>query len=415
MKAFKSFREERKAEIEAQLERFLEKISRKGSKKTRDSYFNSLLIFCSWMQKTPNEIVEVFRSGKMNVYEVLDNYVGWLMKQNLAPHSIKNYLTAVKRFLRMYDVEIINEKLKDKVDLPRMHRIVEDRAPTSEELAKACMHTNTRGKAFITMLASSGMRIGELLALKVKDVDFSKHPTTIRLRPETAKGKQKRICFISDEATEWLKKHLGENIKNKDAWLFPSTTRGFGKNRNREEQPMTYWNADAIFTNALEKAGIREKDEKGHDILHLHTLRKFFFTQMLSVLGREITEALMGHRQYLDLAYRRFTEDQLREFYLKGMNAVTILQPASVAQVNELRRRLEKAEAKLQEYKERLNGLTEAYKEEFRELIKTKEILYSKKEMNRYIEERAKELFWEMLTTLTAEDLEQILKQKKQT
>ena len=53
----------------------------------------------------------------MDVYEVLDNYVGWLIKQNLAPHSIKNYLTSVKRFLRMYDVEVINEKLKDKVDL----------------------------------------------------------------------------------------------------------------------------------------------------------------------------------------------------------------------------------------------------------------------------------------------------------
>jgi integrase len=70
---------------------------------------------------------------------------------------------------------------------------------------------------------------------------------------------------------------------------------------------MSYWNADTIFTNALKRAGLYRKDEYGRDVLHIHCLRKFFFTRMAPILGREVTEALMGHKVYLDAAYRRFT------------------------------------------------------------------------------------------------------------
>jgi hypothetical protein len=75
----------------------------------------------------------------------------------------------------------------------------------------------------------------------------------------------------------------------------------------------------------LKNAGLEEKDDQGRDTIHIHCLRKFFFTQMLQPLGRDIAEALMGHKLFLDSAYRRYTEDQMRESYLKGMEAVTIM------------------------------------------------------------------------------------------
>jgi len=33
----------------------------------------------------------------------------------------------------------------------------------------------------------------------------------------------------------------------------------------------------------------------------------------------------MGHKAFLDNAYRRFSEEQMRGFYLKGMTAVTVM------------------------------------------------------------------------------------------
>lgn len=41
------------------------------------------------------------------------------------------------------------------------------------------LHTNIRGKAVIATLASSGIRVVELLSLRVKDIDFSKRPIAV--------------------------------------------------------------------------------------------------------------------------------------------------------------------------------------------------------------------------------------------
>lgn len=79
------------------------------------------------------------------------------------------------------------------------------------------------------------------------------------------------------------------------------------------------------MANALKKAGLDNKDENNRDVIHVHSLRKFFFTQMLQPLGRDVAEALMGHKLFLDAAYQRYTLEDVGKFYLKGMNAVTIM------------------------------------------------------------------------------------------
>lgn len=335
--------------VRSQLDRFLEKAYRKSkSEKSKESYFNATYLFCKWLGKTPKEIIAAFKKGDMDVYRVLDYFVGYLSKQGSSPHTIKDYLTVIKRFLRVYDIEIINERLREKIDLHRAHVITQDRVPTQEKMKAILYSTDIRGKAIITMLASSGMRIGELVSLRIKDVDFSVRPTTIRLRAEITKDRQARICFISDEATNFLKGYLNERINNPEAYIFQGRHQGINPEGKRyargewENKPMTYWNADIIFTIAVKKAGIHEKDEHGRDIIHLHCLRKYFFTQMIPTVGREITEALMGHKQFYDSAYRRFAEDQMREHYLKGMKAVTILAPQQVVQPLDVRSRYSK-------------------------------------------------------------------------
>jgi integrase len=69
-------------------------------------------------------------------------------------------------------------------------------------------------------LASSSTRAGEALALRVKDIDFTKHPTRVYLRPEATKDRQERWCFIRDEATEFLKAYLGGRASQEDSYIF---------------------------------------------------------------------------------------------------------------------------------------------------------------------------------------------------
>jgi integrase len=118
------------------------------------------------------------------VYNLLDSYVCFLVDDlKLAPLTTIGYLSGVKRILRFSDVETNNDKLRLKLVLPKTRAITNDRITTVEELRLMLSLTNLRGKTILTMLASSGMRIGELLQLKVGDVDFGK-PTRLDIRAQ---------------------------------------------------------------------------------------------------------------------------------------------------------------------------------------------------------------------------------------
>jgi integrase len=315
------WRRDHRDEVASQLKVYLEKVGRRGSKKSVENALGGMMDFCSYLEMLPDDALAHMR--KKDVYKVLDGYVASMIKDKFAPNSLRNRLSAVKKFLAINDFELDNAKMRVKVDLPRYHAVTADRVPTQEELRSVLTHTDARGKALITMLASSGMRVGEFLTLRVKDIDLSKNPATVRLKAEVTKDRQARYCFISDEAVTFVKDFLRERVNNPDDYIFQTSNRG--QEHKTGNVPMSYWNADHIFSLALKNAGLAVKDDHGRDTIHIHCLRKFFFTQMLQPLGRDIAEALMGHKLFLDSAYRRYTEDQMREFYLKGMAAVTIM------------------------------------------------------------------------------------------
>jgi len=331
------WRREYQKELKEELKPFLDKVYRRSqSVKSAESKYVSMAILCGWLKKLPHEIIEEINAGKTNPYRLLDDFTGYLVNIHAAPHSVKDYLSGVKKWLRFNEIEISNEKLREIIELPRQYAVTKDRIPTPEELKLIVYSCDLRGKVLTTLLASSGMRVGEALALRVKEFNFTKHPTIVYLRPEVTKDRQERWCFISDEATEFLKSYLNERISQKDSYIFQGRHQGVKSDGTKylrgkwENKPMTYWNADIIFTNALKRADLYEKDEYGRDVIHIHCLRKFFFTRMVPILGREITEALMGHKGYLDAAYRRFTIDELAEHYLKGMDAITITKTKAI-------------------------------------------------------------------------------------
>ncbi|MGC8832071.1 MAG: tyrosine-type recombinase/integrase [Thermoproteota archaeon] len=341
------WRKSHRAEIEAQALAFLDRAYRRSrSLKSREAKLTALCVFCGFLRKLPNEIIAGLKSGVSDPYSLLDGFVSYLTKIGVAPHTIKDYVSCVRKWLVSNDVDVDNARLRERVEMPRQYAVTMDAAPTRDELRSIVMATNLRGKTLILTLASSGMRISEALSLRVKDIDFNKHPVTVRIRAEVAKDRQARHCFLSDEAANVLKTYLAERINEPESYVFQGRQQGVRGDGSRflrggwRNEPMSYWNADYVFTNALKKAGLYRKDEHGRDVLHIHSLRKFFFTQLLPVLGREIVEALMGHRQFLDSAYRRFTLEQLAEYYSKGMKSLTVMgEPLGEERVKEEFRR----------------------------------------------------------------------------
>ena len=64
------------------------------------------------------------------------------------------------------------------------------------------------------VLASGAMRIVEALATRACDYDFSVSPTIVHIRKEYSKTRVGRDVYISDEATQYLKKWFDWKYKN---------------------------------------------------------------------------------------------------------------------------------------------------------------------------------------------------------
>jgi len=285
------------------------------SLKTAKTYQSALNLWAkSRGSQDPDSAVQEIKDKRLDPYQVMQDFVIHLQKEGRAPKTITTYMGALKGFLVDSDIDISNEKMKQKVVLPQAYEVSTDRAPTRDELRRILLRSKLPTKAAISMLASSGMRLGELTQLKVSDIQFGANnsPSKIVLKPSTTKTRKRRMTFLSPEATELLKEYLGKKASEPNTILFPE-------------------GSDALYgriMRAIGRTGLRQKSdaESARYELHPHCLRKYFFSNCLAAgLDRGLVEGFMGHRFALDSAYLRMSDEELADEYAKAADRLTFL------------------------------------------------------------------------------------------
>jgi integrase len=270
----------------------------------------------------------------------------WITLKDYAPCTRSGKITTVRQFLEENDI-MINRKTwniikRQKKAIPKSL----DHVPTPQELKSILQHGGVKEKALF-LLASSGVRIDEALNLTLNDIELTDErgnpisPAKIKIRQEISKNDTPRITFMSDEARdiviEWLKiredylhaavkrlakLHIEKKLNDDRVFPFAWSTawvmwmRLLNKSKFNKSNKTT-------DKNKLKKAKYEIRYE-----IHLHTLRKFMMNRMKGVTRIDAVEQLAGHEGYLDRAYRRLDESELREAYLQGMPSVTILSTA---------------------------------------------------------------------------------------
>jgi len=299
---------------------------------------------------SPDEAIEDIKTRSLDPYQVLQEYVTALHERKLAPASIHVHFSAVKRFLNDCDIEVLSERVRNKIVLPSYYLVSTDRAPTKEELKQTLLQSKLKTKVAIEMMGSSGMRIGEVASLRVCDMQFCKpgQPSKVKLKARATKGRKNRITFISPEATDILRQYLGERIKDPDQYIFPRT----------KDDVDTKHVASTLYKQivyAFNLAGLRKKEdsESPRYSLHPHCLRKYFHTNSLAAgVDRGLVEGFMGHTFALDSSYLRMSDEELQRNYMKAVDRLTFLTtPELVAdneEVQRLRRELEERLTKLE-------------------------------------------------------------------
>jgi site-specific recombinase XerD len=158
-----------------------------------------------------------------------------------------------------------------------------------------------RDRALILVLLRTGMRIGELLTLKVNDLDIRERKIHIF---EGEKNSLGRVVYLSDDALFALRRWLSKRDQKKGV-LF------YGRGGDR----LGYSSARYLFVKYLRKAGL---EDRGYTV---HSLRHTFASELLNAGMRlECLQQLLGHHNIeMTRRYARLTDKTREEEYFRAM------------------------------------------------------------------------------------------------
>lgn len=188
--------------------------------------------------------------------------------QNLAINAIKFYFEKVKGGPRKFY----------SIDRPQREKILPE-VCSEEEIISILKHTeNLKHRAILTTIYSAGLRISELINLKISHIDSNR----MQIRVEQSKGKKDRYTLLSAKTLKLLR----EYIKTHKPYFYLFEGQGSTK-----ELPIPYTarSVQVILKDSAKKAGITKK-------ISVHTLRHSFATHLLEH-GTDLRyiQNLLGH------------------------------------------------------------------------------------------------------------------------
>lgn len=316
---------EKKTEI---LKEWLENNFR--NKGTKEQYKVALLIFLQsvygeneykGINQTDEGVGRYLKEKEGSILDDLKKMVRFMDSKGYAPSTINGTATVVRVFFEEHEHEIPKKEWKRlRRLLPSSAAITQDKILTKEQMRRVLAHLPINGRAIAFFLLSSGSRTGETLKLKKENLDLDADPPEASFRATTTKrGVGGRTVFMSYEARDTIKEWLAI----KDSRF---KTGGYGKYPKDLVFGISSRGFQSMWNLALKKASLATRDsETNIHVYHVHTLRKFFETNMsLAGVPNDIYEAWMGHTGYLGGAYKRYSKEETAKIYKNQMNAVTI-------------------------------------------------------------------------------------------
>jgi len=261
------------------------------------------------------------------------------------------HLHAITSYLGFHDIDIIPNKFKKKVTVPKFIR-EDEQAIDIHDVRKILLKCNNRRlKPYLLVLASGGMRTVEGLAIRIKDIDFNVNPTKVRIRGEFSKNRTARDIYISDEATKYLQDWINWKYRNGKSKGADDIVFGLRKKTNPRR---LYPDIAYEFAKIMDLVGFAErKDNSKRRKVTLNSLRRFVETTVSDSAGKDYAEWFLGHSKS---PYWTRKEQEKREIYAtKCMKYLTFLDYTT------LEARGKSIEANLQEKDIEIAGLKQKY------------------------------------------------------
>jgi site-specific recombinase XerD len=259
---------------------------RKLSPKTQSAYIRAVRQFARFFGRSPDEAS----------VEDLRRYQLHLVDHGVSPISLNGAITGLKFFFEVTlgDAERLGKM--QPVRVPRTLPVVLSR----EEVARLIVATgNLKHQTALSVAYGAGLRVSEVVALKVSDIDSER----MTLRIEQGKGQKDRYAMLPPVLPErlrtWWRVARAQGKMLDGGWLFPGL--------NPVESLSTRQLNRAVHM-AAEAAQIDKR-------VSMHTLRHSFATHLLEQkVDIRVIQVLLGHKKLETTAlYAQVATDLLRE------------------------------------------------------------------------------------------------------
>ena len=288
-----------------------------------DSNLRSFLNYLLVDKGLSNNTVKAYEADISSFFQWLDNedlkyknlqedhinqYISFLFQKKMRSSSVNRKISSIKSFY-IFLVKrnfVKNSPLNDLVT-PKQEKYLPESMSEAEvdKLLNSPDVSNkieNRDKAMIEMLYATGMRISELVNLKITDVDMKRCVVKV-----FGKGSKERLVPFGETALDSLKSYLNDREQSSSKEIFLS-------NRGKKMTRVAFWQRVKIYL-------IRENLKNS---ISPHTLRHAFATHLLN-RGADLrsVQLLLGHSDlsttqiYTHIAKQRLS-DVLKKHHPRG-------------------------------------------------------------------------------------------------
>ncbi len=295
-------------QLKRQFMEYLE-IERGRSVKTVENYDRYLTRFFAYAKTDdPAKITEdIVREFRMYLNRQPGTKVGGRMDP-MKRRTQNYYLIALRAFLKYVRKRGVTSLSPEVIELAKVpERSLDLISPNElDRLMKAPASDTPQGlrdRAILELLFSTGLRISELCALSIDDVDLTRDEFSVR-----GKGDKVRVVFLSDSAKHAISTYLKKR-KDLDDALFVQYGRKAHAAKDLRLSPRA---VQRVLKTYATKAGITRK-------VSPHVIRHSFATDLLSN-GADLrsVQALLGHANIgTTQIYTHVTDKHLRDVHKK--------------------------------------------------------------------------------------------------
>lgn len=199
-------------------------------------------------------------------------YQRYLVDEKKVSWSYFNQAVCALRFL--YQVTLDRPGMIEHLPFPRKERRLPTVLSTEEVVRFFDAISNLKHRALLLTVYAAGLRVSEVVSLRVADVDSKRMVIHVR----QAKGNKDRLVMLSPVLLEALRRYC--RWARPHDWLFP------GQNPSR---PLTTRTVQRVCRRAGDAAGLSKR-------VTVHTLRHSFATHLLeSGADLRMIQTLLGH------------------------------------------------------------------------------------------------------------------------